>query len=201
MAFQFMCPQGHLLEGDESQAGHQCQCPQCGMMFLIPTPAPAPGTGPAPVLPGEDFGGEQAVDDGGFPMPAPRFAEFGGDAASDAGPGGLGLNTASVDEEGPAGLGVELGAEAEPRVLVIPCPRGHELEVPEELLNQQVRCPTCNAKFVLLERNSLEAKKKRRAEYHQYHQKQADRWLYWAIALGVIVVIGVVAMFVLSMVR
>ncbi len=40
MAFQFKCPQGHLLEGDESQAGQQCQCPDCGMTFVIPSPVP-----------------------------------------------------------------------------------------------------------------------------------------------------------------
>jgi hypothetical protein len=39
MTFQFMCPQGHLLEGDPSHAGQTCQCPQCNTMFLIPSPS------------------------------------------------------------------------------------------------------------------------------------------------------------------
>lgn len=38
MSFQFQCPQGHLLEGDVSQAGQQCNCPMCGMLFIIPEP-------------------------------------------------------------------------------------------------------------------------------------------------------------------
>lgn len=42
MAFQFQCPQGHLLEGDESQAGQTCHCPTCGMAFIIPAPLAAP---------------------------------------------------------------------------------------------------------------------------------------------------------------
>ena len=36
MQFQFMCPQGHLLQGDVAQMGMPCQCPHCGMTFLIP---------------------------------------------------------------------------------------------------------------------------------------------------------------------
>jgi len=38
MAFQFQCPNGHLLEGEESQAGEQCQCPICQTLFIIPQP-------------------------------------------------------------------------------------------------------------------------------------------------------------------
>src|SRR5437016_5178299 len=46
MAFQFLCPQGHLLEGDEAHMGMACQCPQCGMTFIIPTiQAQAPAAG------------------------------------------------------------------------------------------------------------------------------------------------------------
>ncbi len=40
MPFQFYCPQGHLLQGDESQQGQQSQCPMCGTVFLIPVLAP-----------------------------------------------------------------------------------------------------------------------------------------------------------------
>jgi hypothetical protein len=61
MPFQFYCPQGHLLEGHESQMGQQSQCPLCGAIFLIPQvpqpqaaaaapapPPPAPASPPAP---------------------------------------------------------------------------------------------------------------------------------------------------------
>lgn len=49
MPFQFYCPQGHVLQGDESQVGQPCQCPYCGSSFLIPqTSMPtAPQQGPA----------------------------------------------------------------------------------------------------------------------------------------------------------
>ena len=48
MAFQFLCPNGHLLQGDESQAGQQCKCPYCGGMFIVPNPPSAPPAGGAP---------------------------------------------------------------------------------------------------------------------------------------------------------
>lgn len=48
MAFQFQCPNGHLLQGEESQAGQQCQCPICQMLFLIPQPLAAEATESAP---------------------------------------------------------------------------------------------------------------------------------------------------------
>jgi len=37
MAFQFYCPQGHLLQSDPAHLGQQCQCPHCGTLFVIPT--------------------------------------------------------------------------------------------------------------------------------------------------------------------
>lgn len=38
MTFQFLCPQGHLLQGEEWQAGQQSICPICQSVFLIPSP-------------------------------------------------------------------------------------------------------------------------------------------------------------------
>ncbi len=43
MMFQFLCPQGHLLEGEESQAGRRFKCPHCATEFVIPQPASLPG--------------------------------------------------------------------------------------------------------------------------------------------------------------
>jgi hypothetical protein len=50
MAFQFQCPQGHLLEGEISQAGQTCHCPTCGIAFIIPAPLPAQVEAAAPVM-------------------------------------------------------------------------------------------------------------------------------------------------------
>ncbi|MCS7304085.1 MAG: hypothetical protein NZ602_03120 [Thermoguttaceae bacterium] len=38
MPFQFLCPQGHLLQGELWQAGQQSMCPICQSVFLIPSP-------------------------------------------------------------------------------------------------------------------------------------------------------------------
>lgn len=59
MSFQFECPNGHLLEGSPDQAGQQCHCPTCGILFLIPEPIddepepPAPAPAPASAAPSE----------------------------------------------------------------------------------------------------------------------------------------------------
>lgn len=156
MAFQFMCPRGHLLEGDESQAGQQCRCPQCGMVFIIPTPAPAAA----------------AVQDASLPEESPGFPGFGGGGA-----------TAEPEE---------------PRLLHIPCPNGHELETPEDMLGQDVLCPHCSVQFKLRERDSIEFRRKREAELERIHRRQAKNWMNWAIALGVIVVLGVLGMIIVA---
>lgn len=151
MPFQFMCPRGHLLEGDESQAGHQCRCPQCGMMFIIPTPAAHA------VLPEESGYAEEEYEE-------------------------------------PA-----IEAAPEPRIFHIPCPKGHVLETPEDMLNQDVLCPHCNAQFRLRERDSLEERRKRQAEQERIHRRAAKNWLMWAVVIAVIVLAMVIGMIVISM--
>ena len=70
MPFQYMCPQGHLLEGHEAQMGQQTQCPICYTMMVVPVvpqqgaPMPAqggmyPGTG-APGMPTPGYSGYPA---------------------------------------------------------------------------------------------------------------------------------------------
>jgi len=36
MSFEFYCPEGHLLEGDDEQLGTQGRCPLCGTLFMFP---------------------------------------------------------------------------------------------------------------------------------------------------------------------
>ena len=61
--FQFACPAGHLLEGEESQAGQQCDCPMCGVAFVIPAPV-APTVSPLATMPA-------------VPTSAPPAAQYG----------------------------------------------------------------------------------------------------------------------------
>jgi hypothetical protein len=143
VAFQFTCPQGHLLEGDESQAGQQCHCPQCGMLFVIPQPVAA-----------EAEEQEEQGYGGGF--------------------GGMGGDTYEMPQE--------------ERLLHIPCPSGHVLETPADMLGQDVLCPHCGAQFTLRETNSLEYKKQKKMADDIREQVAAKNWFNWAVVLGVLVV-------------
>lgn len=162
MAFQFQCPQGHLLEGDESQAGQTCQCPMCGMAFIIPAPLTAPAHAwTEPQQPQEPQG--------------PAFPQVG--------PG--------VQAPLP-------GVEQAPPLLHIPCPKGHELEVPPEMLNQDVMCPHCGEQFRLRERDSVEFKRKQQDEEERRIARSGKLWFNWAVTIAVLIVIFLVILIVVQ---
>ncbi|MDX1946726.1 MAG: hypothetical protein SFU86_15100 [Pirellulaceae bacterium] len=174
MAFQFQCPQGHLLSGDESQAGQHCHCPTCGMLFIIPQPIAAPAAA-------SPFGG------GGFdPVDTPSTVG----QRFDGGPGALAGDPMAV-APGPT-------APPEPEILHIPCPNGHELDTPVEMLEQEVLCPKCNAQFRLRRKDSVEFKKKKEQEDHIRMEKVGNAWLNWAIVAVVLVLIGLVGLMIMS---
>ena len=70
MPFQFCCPQGHVLQGDESQVGQLFHCPMCGSNFLVPPPEMGPAAA------GGYFQG--AGNWPGTNAPAPTFPAQGG---------------------------------------------------------------------------------------------------------------------------
>jgi len=152
MPFQFQCPQSHLLEGEESQAGQPVNCPVCQMLFLIPAPLAAPAAS-GPTQPGA---AEPTVPS--EPAP-PAF-------------------TAPVVQE--------------PDLLHIPCPKGHELEVPRDMLGQEVLCPHCGSQFLLKERDSIEAKRRHEEEQTRRDIRVGNAWLNWAIIIAVLVVLGLI---------
>jgi uncharacterized Zn finger protein (UPF0148 family) len=158
MTFQFLCPHGHLLEGDESQQGQPCDCPTCGVRFLIPA---APGAPPAAA------------------PPEPAFPDVTAGAGNQ--------ETATVDP-----------TKKEPRLLHIPCPQGHELETPEEMIGQDVLCPLCGEQFNLQYKNSVEYKKEKEAERERRERKMAEAWFTRAIIAAVIVVLGLIVLLVLA---
>ncbi|MCA9221503.1 MAG: hypothetical protein KDA71_14330 [Planctomycetales bacterium] len=163
MSFMFQCPNGHVLEGDPAHAGQQCQCPTCGILFIIPPPpAPSPSAasgwtpqfGPRENAPAPfQVGGHPGAEAPSFTSPAP--------------------------------------AEPEPEKLYhIPCPNGHELETPADMLGQDVLCPHCNVQFRLREKDSVEYKRQRREESIRRERKLGNVWLNWAITIAVVVVLG-----------
>lgn len=179
MSFQFQCPQGHLLEGDTSQAGQQCVCPMCGMLFIIPAPivaAPDPVASPAAIF-APQFGppGEQAPS---------RFAH-------------LQVPTQPV-AEAPAEVVSAPAPPPEPEILHIPCPNGHELETPIDMLEQEVLCPQCNAQFKLRRKNSTEFKRKKEEQERIKEIKTGNFWLNAAIVAVVLVLLLLAGLIIMS---
>ena len=168
--------------------GMQTQCPQCGVLFIIPTiVAPSYAVEPEHALspmPG-------AADP---PDPPPQ------DAALGSFLGTLGQPAANKVISPKSATQTAVPAieppkvEAEPGLLHIPCPNGHELETPVEMLGQDVLCPHCKAQFHLRRQDSIEAQR----EQELLDQRRAEAWLRWSIAAAVIVVIGLITMIVMS---
>ena len=188
MTFQFLCPQGHLLEGEEAHMGMQCQCPQCGTAFIIPTvdqtgqsndvagDAPSQGTEVeleqlAPLTSPDDIGGVESVPDE-LQAAAPAVAPD--DPLED-----------------------ELGGPASDEVMLhIPCPNGHELETPLEMVGQRAMCPHCGVEFRL--------KRERSVEYMQQQEilerRRAKFWFQLAVLAAGFVGVLIVAMLVMMVV-
>jgi hypothetical protein len=231
MSFQFQCPHGHLLEGDPSQAGQQCNCPTCGVLFIIPAPLapelypqsgaptesfqlgpatgaagrpPFGGSGPAPAAsvsapgsfpPSTPYQAAPTQPAAGPPFAlSPHAADAPGTPAAGTGTpeavvpdaGGPQVNTA-----GPA-VTTEPEVPAEPDLLHIPCPNGHELETPRDMLAQEVLCPYCNVQFRLREKDSVEYKRKRKDDLERKERRQSVAWFNWAIVAAVLVILLIV---------
>jgi hypothetical protein len=191
MNFQFKCPQGHLLEGDSSTAGQQCHCPTCGMLFIIPEPLPA-DTGSQP--PGSFHSLSPPPDQSAPPHPgdpssrfesAPSFAP-----AGEFTPAGPFTPETNADAQPSPAFGAATGGEDE-ELLHIPCPNGHELETPREMLGQDVLCPYCQAQFRLREKDSVEHKRRRAEEQARRERRQSRAWFNWSIVALVLVVLGI----------
>jgi hypothetical protein len=174
MTFQFLCPQGHLLQGEESHMGMQCQCPQCGVNFIIPTveraqQSQAVETGAAPQTPQIDLPPLRA-DDG--------LSDAGGAAAASGGLDAL--------EAAPIDTGALDDAAVAETLLHIPCPNGHELEVPVDMVGQRAMCPHCNVEFRLRQEKSVEYIR----QQELLDRKRAEFWFRLAIiAAGVVVAV------------
>jgi uncharacterized C2H2 Zn-finger protein len=183
--FQFMCPQGHLLEGHVSQAGQQCRCPQCGTTFIIPNAAAADVESESEPFAGVGLPGGGAFAGGAFDGLAgfPNAADF---------PDVAGLS--------PMGTAADAGADRE-LILHIPCPNGHPLEVPSDMLGQDVICPHCGAQFTLQAKDSLEYQRHENDASERYERQRGKMWLNLAISIGVIVAIALVAMIVMAVNR
>lgn len=227
MPFQFYCPQGHLLEGHESQMGQQGQCPMCGAMFVFPVMGAAPA---APGMPGQmpgamppGFGQPGHPNPGyqqpGYPQPGyphPGHPQQGfpppGMTTGGVAPGGfggfgqrnIGDRFAGVQEAAGPGPAAEANfpppppeAPPEPRNFRILCPNGHEVPTPEDMLGMQALCPFCNAQMELTYEASQEFKEQQAREQRIRDEQQSRFWLKASIWGGVIVTLLLIGMIVM----
>lgn len=293
MPFQFYCPQGHLLEGHESQMGQQSQCPMCGSVFVMPfmpgaappggavpgqmapggwpgynQPAPgynqqapgygqpAPGYGQQPMGYGPPAGayGQQQMPPGyganypGGQMPnaypgqpagyaaggvqgqMPGFGQPPQEAFPFTGPGGAVGSPAEAGVQNPAGgfpsIQTEPQAEQpapapaapqaatppaetpapppqekqEPRNVRIPCPQGHELQTPMDMVGQEVLCPICGTQFHLRYEDSIEYKEEQAELRRRRAENLNQTALKWSIGTAVAIVLAIIGMIVYHLV-
>lgn len=204
MPFQFMCPQGHLLEGHESQMGQQVQCPICGTLLIIPTVGPTPAeTVPPGYAPPEHHAPSYAPPEYHPPGYAPSgFAPP--LAAPETVPAETEQPTAAAEgfapDEQPAPA-EEPAKEELPETIRILCPNGHELHTPREMVGMQAACPECSAEFLLRYEDSLEYLEKKRALRQKRDEAFNKAALKWSIVAAVIVFLGLVAMMIIASTR
>ena len=72
----------------------------------------------------------------------------------------------------------------------IPCPNGHELETPRDMLDQEALCPHCGVQFRLRAADSIEHKTKLQKQIERQEYKAGKAWLNRAIVVAVMVLVG-----------
>ena len=107
-----------------------------------------------------------------------------------------GISTGADFGRAPADVAVQLGSTSadQQSLLHIPCPHGHLLETPREMLGQDAMCPYCQAQFRLRFEDSQEYRQEKVERRERREQKLGRAWLHWTIAAAVIVVLGVILM-------
>jgi hypothetical protein len=190
MSFQFLCPQGHLLEGEEAHMGMQCQCPQCGAVFIIPTvQRGADATIDEMIAPfdrsevSETWSTSQAVAEGPSPPLPPASPSSATPPADD--------DAARLDESELIDGGLSKAAEQE-SLLHIPCPNGHELEVPLNMIGHRALCPHCRVEFRLRREKSVEFLRQQEA----IDRRRARFWFQLSIVVASFVGVVILAMLV-----
>jgi hypothetical protein len=203
MPFPFFCPQGHILEAEIEQVGQAAACPFCGTEMLIPSPGnwtrqaglPAHGadqsqphhdpamaaTSPLEIAP-------DGVDDG-MPMGTSGLA-----SAAETGP------DASVEEQWTfSGIATSSPIkETTAEVLHIPCPHGHVLETPPDMLGTPVMCPICRTTFEPQYELSQEYRQKREEMAARAAERAARFWLNLAIGAAILVLGGLIMLIIFA---
>ena len=81
--------------------------------------------------------------------------------------------------------------------LHIPCPKGHVLEVPREILGEEVECPYCGEQFLLKRERSFEYINDRYKQETSSEAKVSKEWFTRAM-IGVILAIALILFLLLA---
>ena len=183
--------------------GMQTQCPYCGVMFIIPVVDPQ-------ALQAAQYAQQQASAQPDAYLPqqmhdiydptaaAPGLGQYFDQAATgEAAPmheqhAKYAPETHHVNHEPPGVAEVE--AE-ESDFLHIPCPNGHELETPYDMLGQEVLCPHCEAQFRL----RLEDSREHHEKMEKHFEERGKFWFNWAIAAAVLIGGGLLVLLVIAL--
>lgn len=170
----------------------------------FPGQAPAGFGGPGQGFPGQGggFGGQPGFGQPGYGQPGfgqPGPSPQGGFGQPGfGGPTNIGDRFAGIDAApGPSFEPPAPEAPPEPRIFRILCPKGHELQTPEDMLGTQALCPYCNTQMELRYEDSVEYKKQQELEQKIKDEQTSRFWMKMSIAGGVVFVLlfaGMVAM-------
>lgn len=204
--FYCPCPQSILMESDTSQVGQQCQCPTCGLQFIVPNPAPsqAAAPGPPPGYEGHPQGaataGHQRAAMPGHVHDAQPYDPHAHYTHQQVGPDNP-LAEIHVADGPPPEVDLESPAEDPNRIVTVICPNGCELETPMSMIGTDAMCPQCNAQFRLRYEDTLEYKEEQEREKERREQQFSESALKWAIVMAVLVGIAIIGMFVMVALR
>ncbi|HET6881289.1 MAG TPA: hypothetical protein VFI31_14100 [Pirellulales bacterium] len=89
----------------------------------------------------------------------------------------------------------------EPRIVRIPCPQGHELQTPMDMVNQDVLCPICGTQFHLRYEDSVEFKQEQAELRRRKAESMNQAALKWSIIAAVVIVLSILGMIIFSAMR
>ena len=174
------------------------------MLFIIPAPIAMPAApyqpyaAPQPFAPAQPYVPPSPYAPYTPPAAAPQYTPYTPPApepAPEIANPFAGFNPGGTTATTPAAV----AKPAEPELLHIPCPNGHVLETPVDMLDQEVLCPQCQAQFLLRRVDSVEYKKKQEEDERIRLAKLGNAWLNWAIVAAVLIGLGLAGLIIMSM--
>ena len=134
-------------------------------------------------------------------IPSPLPDANTGNVDSSLAPESPAQNAIQVGEQNasPAPVGIMPALNATPEFFHIPCPNGHPLETPADMIGEYAKCPQCGVEFDLREEDSEEYRRRRQMQEESELANLDRKWLNRAIAIVVLVALGGVVLVIATM--